>query len=95
MDGALRFYAKSAPSQAIKASLALIGGSGYIGTSSDGSVTDLPVASATQAGAVKVGDGLTISEDGTVSVNTEQLVTEDDLVDEDEAQQSVVDILNS
>lgn len=67
ISGALRVYAESAPESDISASLTVIApsaGGGII----PGSVT-LPIASASSLGVVKVGNGLDIQEDGTLSID--------------------------
>lgn len=96
LEGKVRVYAKSAPSSDMKATLSLfcaytnvIGGSNVDG---DGYV--LPAATATRLGGVKVGDGLSVSSDGTLSVNQETVMTNEDLVDEGEVAESVANILN-
>lgn len=94
MAGVLRFYAKTAPTVDIGASLALIGGSGYIGVASTSASGDIPVASATQLGGVMIGNGLNVTSDGVLSVDEATVMTEEDLVDENEVQQEVVDILS-
>lgn len=94
MAGVLRFYAKTAPTVDIKASLALIGGSGYIGVASSSGTGEIPVASATQLGGVMVGNGLNVTSEGVLSVDEATVVTDEDLVDESEVHQEVVDILS-
>ena len=67
LDGVLRVYAEKAPETEIHASLALflsssgafIGGGGYI----------LPTATEDRLGGVKIGDGVDVAEDGTISVD--------------------------
>lgn len=68
-DGGVRLYAKAAPAADIKASIALVGGSGYISVNTDGGGS-IPIASADTPGAVKPGDGLTVTPDGTISVDS-------------------------
>ncbi len=72
LDGILRVYAKTAPTVPIKAHLALLGVSPYNGKIGGigGNVSSLPVATADTPGAVKPGDGLSITADGTLSVDT-------------------------
>lgn len=74
LDGVVRVYAQNAPSAAIRATLALFGTGGSIGGTS-GSY-NLPTATATTLGGVKVGDGLSVTEDGTLSVDASNLSEE-------------------
>lgn len=92
LEGTLRVYAKSAPSAEIKASLALIGGSGYIATASSGG--DIPVASHTTLGGVILGPDFDTDAEGKLTVNKETVMTSEDLVDEEEVKQDVVNILD-
>lgn len=80
LEGILRLYADSAPSQPITASIALIG-------EKDNSVdvNNLPLATSTTAGVVKPGTGFTVdSNTGSLTVDTNVVVTDDDMVDESE-----------
>lgn len=47
------------------------------GGSNTGSITDIPVATTTTLGAIIVGDNLSITEDGTLSVNTTNQIGQD------------------
>ena len=78
LEGILRLYADTAPSQPITASIALIG-------EKDNSVdvNNLPLATSTTAGVVKPGTGFTVdSNTGALTVDTNVVVTDDDMVDE-------------
>lgn len=79
-DGRLRIYAKSIPATPIVVSAAFIGG--LKGGEAYG---DLPIATKDQPGLVQVGEGLSVTDDGTISVST---------IDEEQARQKVADILN-
>lgn len=71
LSGALRVYADSVPESPIQVSLALLGATQSITGNilgEGGNANALPVASASQLGLMKVGDGLHVAEDGTVSV---------------------------
>lgn len=97
LDGALRLYAKSAPSTDMTATLTLLcASSGTIsgGVASGGSGYVLPAATATRLGGVKIGDGFDVTPDGTISVNKEKVMTDEDLADESEVAKSVANILN-
>lgn len=72
--GALRVYAQTMPEEAITASLTAItskGGGGYAA---------LQIATKSTLGAIKVGEGLDIQQDGTLSVS---------LVDEEQAKEDI------
>lgn len=72
VSGTLRFWAMAQPESDLTGSVLLMGQGG--GGSGDGSYT-LPVATAYRLGGVKVGDGLVVDQEGTLSVdaaNTEE-----------------------
>lgn len=72
LENAVRVWAVSAPTGDIPASLELCGdASGYCRIiAEDGGEHSLPAATATQLGGVRVGDGLAVTSDGTLSVDT-------------------------
>lgn len=75
LDGILRVYAKKAPDEPISASLALLGVTQSIAgniTGEGGDAYVLPIASRTRLGMVKLGDGLSGTPDGTVSVDQDK-----------------------
>ncbi len=97
LPGALRVYAKQPPTAPVNASLELLS----VASSITGNITEegdvacaLPVASAAQLGVVKIGKGLSGAPDGTVSVNPDKVMTDEDLANEDEVAKSVGNILN-
>lgn len=63
LAGKLRVYAMKAPSAAIAATLYLFG------KASGASGANLPIASKTRAGVVKIGDNVDVTDDGTISVS--------------------------
>lgn len=67
LDGILRFWAKSIPAGDIFATAALITSDAGVGSSGGSFV--LPVATATRLGGVKIGPGVSVTEDGTISVD--------------------------
>lgn len=70
VDGAVRFWARHIPETDLSATLALLTpGSGELGTAGGGSAYVLPVASAETLGGVKIGKGISITEDGTISAS--------------------------
>ncbi|MCM1236290.1 MAG: hypothetical protein NC489_39925 [Ruminococcus flavefaciens] len=73
ITGAVRVYAKSAPAAEIKASVALLDVSPYAnggGTVTLSAGSEIPLATAQRAGAVKPGSTLKVAADGTLDVNT-------------------------
>lgn len=78
LAGALRLYAQKAPATEIQATLTLLlasnGAAAAGGSSGEGYV--LPAATATRLGGVKIGDGLSVSSDGTLSINGDALIDE-------------------
>lgn len=75
IPGALRVYAEKPPTAPIHASLALLGVTQSITGNiqvEGGDSYALPIASRTQLGMVKLGDGLTGTPDGTVSVDPDK-----------------------
>ena len=96
LDGVLRVFAQSVPDGEICASLALFctsgGGGGGVGDGGSGYV--LPPATEDKLGGVKVGPGLNVGPDGTLSVNSSKIMTDEDLADEAEVAESVAKILN-
>lgn len=86
LDGALRLWSKAAPTEPIAAVLRLTGdASGYLsvgdGGGSGGAYT-LPPATGGRLGGVKVGDGLRVTRDGTLSVNAASEATVGKVLDE-------------
>lgn len=83
--GYIRFWAMSEPRQEMKATLTLFTegatGGGGVGQGGGGRYV-LPVATATQLGGVKIGDGIKVTKDGVISaeaeVSPEQIASADD-----------------
>lgn len=102
ISGGVRFYAEKPPDAEINAEIILltsysgIGGTGTdIGSGSGGTSSDyiLPVASKTRLGGVKIGDGVSVKPDGTISVDKEGVI--DGIVATDEDVQEVFDSIFS
>lgn len=89
-EGVIQLWAKDQPSESLTCTIVLLT------QKSEGSagVYALPIATETTLGGVKIGNGLSVASDGTLSVNTETVMTAEDLVDENEVQESVATILN-
>lgn len=84
-DGYIRLYSKASPPEPINATLVLLITSG--GASGGGSY-QLPTASADKLGGVKIGENINVTDDGTISVNSEELVS--DIVASDEDAEEVI-----
>lgn len=95
LEGAVRVYTQTAPSQNIAATLILLcASSGAVsGGASSGSSYTLPTATVSRLGGVKVGDGLSVTSDGTLSVDTTS-VTEDISATDEEASEAITDALS-
>lgn len=77
MTDMVRVWAEKIPEADLEATVALIGESIAVGTSSASYV--LPTATATRLGGVKVGEGLQITEDGIISTKVNDEIREGDL----------------
>lgn len=69
LAGAIRFWAKSVPNEDMEATVALTSPSTG-GGGENGSTYVLPVATATRLGGVKIGQGINVAEDGTITAST-------------------------
>lgn len=78
MDGKLRLYTAKAPASEIEATLVLLKASNgpASGGSGTGSDYTLPAATATRLGGVKIGDGVSVEPDGTISVDAATVLDE-------------------
>jgi len=77
--GTVTFWAKSAPTADMSATLALVYSGGGSGGSGGGTTYTLPVATATTLGGIKVGTGLKTSSDGTLSIDDDVVATDADV----------------
>lgn len=75
--GVLRFWARNAPEADMAATVALVSPGGASGGGLSSYV--LPVATATRLGGVKIGSGVSVSADGTISASTSG-ITQDEVV---------------
>lgn len=101
-DGYVTFRAAAIPEDDISVSIVFIktGGSTSSGTSS-GTYT-LPIASASTLGGVKIGDGISVSDDGTISVDTAEItetvatdVIENVSATDEEAREAISDVMDT
>lgn len=76
-DGTLLFVAESVPDDAIHASVALVA-PGTATTNPDGGINSgsytLPTATAARLGGVKIGEGVGVTPDGTISIDTDSVL---------------------
>ena len=85
-DGFIRIYAKEIPSVDIEAEYSIFPNMKAI---------DNPIATKNVAGLVKIGNGFTIDSDGTISLDKEVVVTPEDYINEDTAQQEISNSFNN
>lgn len=74
LAGVLRFWARNIPAADMSATVALWAPGG---TTGGGSAYVLPVATATRLGGVKIGSGISVTADGTVTVSTSGITPEE------------------
>ena len=74
LAGVLRFWARNIPTEDMSATVALFAPGG---TTGGGSAYVLPVATATRLGGVKIGSGISVTADGTVTVSTSGITPEE------------------
>ena len=99
LNGALRVYAKSIPTAAMQASLLLLSNPPYV--RGDGTVdpdpslagVGLSYNSTTRKLNVNLGNGVSVDGSNNVQVDQQTVVTEDDLVDEDQTEADLKGIL--
>lgn len=84
LDGVLRFWSNRVPEEEIDVTIVFLS-NGYIGEGGGGGGSYvMPIASKDQLGAVKIGENITVQEDGTISV-TPGVIDEDAVATSDEA----------
>lgn len=74
LDGKVRFFAATSPGKEIKAQLVLVRPSVGFAPSGPGSLYTLPIATADTLGGVKIGDGIGVTVDGTISADASEAV---------------------
>ena len=90
-NGKVRLFSKNIPTVDLAATLALVGGSGYIGPGGGGG--ELTPATRYSLGGVIIGENINVDADGRISVDKTTVITDDDLLDEDATEQDLKDIL--
>lgn len=88
-DGTITLYAKAKPQSAISASLTV-----FISKGGGGGGADMPIATESTLGVVKIGNGLIVQPDGMLSIDPDKVMSDVDLVDEEEVKRDVEEILN-
>lgn len=78
LAGVLRFWAKSTPNEDMEATVALVSPGASNSGGGGSSTYVLPVATATRLGGVKIGKGISVASDGTITASTSG-VTPDDM----------------
>lgn len=93
VEGAILMYARKLPQGEMRATVWLMTqGSG--GGGGEGMIQPLQPATANQLGGVKVGTGLSVEADGTLSLDRKIVMTADDLADEEKVKEAVAAILD-
>lgn len=82
-DGVVKFYSKEIPAADISTCIILFGKGG-------GGESDLTVATREQLGHVKIGNGIEVTEDGTISANAK--VSEDQIATSDDTSEMLKEI---
>ncbi|MCH5186842.1 MAG: hypothetical protein J1F63_00460 [Oscillospiraceae bacterium] len=90
LDGAVRLWAKRAPSADMPATVALLAKSAVSGSVAGNENYDLPVATKERLGGVRIGSGIGVTGDGTISAS----VGENDLATDDELRTMLDEIFN-
>ena len=88
-EGTLILYAKAEPEADINAEITIFAAKG-----GGGGGVDLPIATESTLGAVKIGQGLNVKADGTLSIDPEKVLSDTDMVNEEEVIEAVKEILN-
>lgn len=78
LAGVLRFWAKNTPDEDMEATVALVSPGASSSGGGGSSTYVLPVATATRLGGVKIGKGISVASDGTITASTSG-VTPDDM----------------
>ncbi len=77
LGGILRFWAKNVPATDMDATVALLTKNVNGNSGSGGESYVLPAATAETLGGVKIGDGISVTEDGTISLNEDSLLDDE------------------
>ena len=93
-DGFVRLYANEIPNEEINASVMLLmpaaDGGDVPGGGGGGGEYVLPTATASRLGGVKIGDGVAVENDGTISIDGETVLSDDEIIATDEDTEDVI-----
>lgn len=93
LAGALRFWAKRSPDEDMEATIALVS-PGASSSGGGGSTYVLPVATATRLGGVKIGKGISVAADGTITASTSG-VSPDDMASTEDTESMLDEVFPS
>ena len=93
LAGALRFWAKRSPDADMEATIALVS-PGTSSSGGGGSTYVLPVATATRLGGVKIGKGISVAADGTITASTSG-VSPDDMASTEDTESMLDEVFPS
>lgn len=92
-DGFIRFFSQRIPSDNIQATVTLFGKGGGSGETGSASIGQGLKRDASGAIAVRIGEGLDFDSANALTVRKETVMTNEDLLNEEETQQEIVDML--
>lgn len=92
-DGFIRFFSQRIPSDNIQATVTLFGKGGGSGETGSVSIGQGLKRDASGAIAVRIGEGLDFDSANALTVRKETVMTNEDLLNEEETQQEIVDML--
>lgn len=94
LAGALRFWAKRSPDEDMEATVALVSPGASSSGGGGGSTYVLPVATATRLGGVKIGKGISVAADGTITASTSG-VSPDDMASTEDTESMLDEVFPS
>lgn len=94
LAGALRFWAKRSPDEDMEATIALVSPGASSSGGGGGSTYVLPVATATRLGGVKIGKGISVAADGTITASTSG-VSPDDMASTEDTESMLDEVFPS
>ena len=94
LAGALRFWAKRSPDEDMEATVALVSPGASSSGGGGGSTYVLPVATAMRLGGVKIGKGISVAADGTITASTSG-VSPDDMASTEDTESMLDEVFPS
>ena len=94
LAGVLRFWAKRSPDEDMEATIALVSPGASSSGGGGGSTYVLPVATATRLGGVKIGKGISVAADGTITASTSG-VSPDDMASTEDTESMLDEVFPS